>query len=201
MPAVLPALLDVLTAIREIDPPGTGFGMWDAPRCDAPYSSWPDYLVSIADRDEDRLQHWRERLAEHPNARPVFDRGIRALGQLAHACPSTRRVVHNDLLLNILVSSDNAVSAVFDWGNSLAGDPLYDVAMLCVSARAGRGPDPAQLMDVARDRFDESRFDTRLACYELHISLDAMQYHAYAGLSRELEATMLQVDALLDRLA
>ena len=199
--AVVPKLFDVLTAIHEIELPGAGFGMWDAPRCDAPHSSWPDYLVSIGDRGEDRLRHWRQRLAEHPNARTVFDRGLRALGQLAPSCPNIRRVVHNDLLLNVLVSTDNEVSAVFDWGNSLAGDPLYDVAMLYATAHVHARIDPAQIMHVARDRFDEPDFDARVACYELHIALDAMQYCAYAGLSGELDATMRRIDALLDRLA
>jgi hygromycin-B 4-O-kinase len=198
--AVVHELFDLLTAIHQIELPGSGFGMWDAPHCDAPHSSWPDYLVSVGDRGEDRLRHWRQRLAEHPNARTVFDRGLRALGQLAPACPNIRRVVHNDLLLNVLVSADNEISAVFDWGNSLAGDPLYDVAMLYFSAHVHARIDPAQIMRVARDRIDEPDFDARVACYELHISLDAMQYLAYAGLSDHLETTMVRIESFLGRL-
>ncbi len=35
-----------------------------------------------------------------------------------------------DLLLNHFVNDTDGIEIVFDWGNALAGDPLYDIACI-----------------------------------------------------------------------
>ena len=198
--AVLEAHFDALVAMREIDVPGRGFGMWQAPGGGAPFASWAEYLNAAADRNEDRLPGWRRGLADHAGAREVFDRSIPVLERLTAGLPDRRQVIHADLLNNILVSRDNRLTAVFDWGNSLAGDPLYDVAWLAYCAPWYPGLDPNDVMRLARERFDEPGLEQRVACYELHISVDSMQYHAFTGRSDELEAAMRRTATLLDRL-
>ena len=60
----------------------------------------------------------------------LFESGLSRLPHLVDACPEQRFLVHGDLLnYNVLVSTC-AVSAVIDWGCSLYGDFLYDVAWL-----------------------------------------------------------------------
>ncbi len=199
--AVLTNLFGTLQAVRDIELPGNGFGMWQGERCDAPFESWRDYLVSCKNRDESRLQHWRQRLAAHRHAQSVFDRGHGVITQLADACPNVRHVVHNDLLNNLLVSPDNRISGVFDWGNALAGDPLYDVAWLCFAAPWYPAIDRARVVALAQDRIYGPDMAARLACYELHLSLDALQYLASAGRLDELGATAIRTVALLDRLS
>ena len=46
--AVLDALFDALVAMREIELPGRGFGMWQAPSGEAPFASWAEYLTARA---------------------------------------------------------------------------------------------------------------------------------------------------------
>ena len=199
--AVIANLSGTLHAIRGIELPGKGFGMWQGERCDAPFESWRDYLVSGKDRDESRLQDWRRRLAAHRTAQAAFDRGHRVIARLAQACPNARHVIHNDVPNNLLVSRDNRISGLFDWGNALAGDPLYDVAWLSFAAPWYPGIDRSRVMTLAQDRIYGSDVEARLACYEMHLSLDALQYLASADRSDELEATALRTVALLDRLS
>ena len=201
MPAVMAALFDVLAAIRDIELPGVGYGIWLAPNCEAPFASWREYLLSIRERDEQRLTDWRRRLAEHRGARAVFDRGCKVLERVVAGCPNVRKVVHNDLLNNMLVASDDRISALFDWGNALAGDPLYDVVWLSCAHRWYPGIERAQVLRLAEARFArEPNFAARIQCYELHLALDSMQYLAYAGRSDELDASVQWTTELLERL-
>jgi hygromycin-B 4-O-kinase len=87
------------------------------------------------------------------------------------------------------VSADNQITAVLDWGNSLAGDPLYDIAWLMFWSPWHPGLDPTRLSEWARSRSDRADFDERLLSYQLHAALDGMQYQAFAGLDDDLDAT------------
>ena len=129
-PAVVDNLFDILSAIRAVALPGRGYGIWLAPACDAPSTSWADYLTSARDRDESRLVNWKRSLRARPDAYNAFQRGCDAIDVVAPTLPNLRSVGHADLLLNHLIAPDNSITAVFDWGNALAGDPLYDVAWI-----------------------------------------------------------------------
>jgi len=192
-------LIRVLIEMQEIAVPGTGYGGWRAPTGDAPHPSWQRYLTSVPDRDDDRLRGWRERLAARPDAQAVFDRAQARLEQLVEHCPDRRRLVHGDLLAgNVLVSRDNRISAVFDWGNGLVGDPLYDLAWLMFWAPWHPGIEPERVRRAA-ERFDTVAVDERLTCCQLHIAVDGMQYQAFAG-GEHLEATARHTERLLDQL-
>jgi hygromycin-B 4-O-kinase len=106
--------------------------------------------------------------------------------------------VHGDLLAgNVLVSPRNRVGAVLDWGNSLAGDPLYDLAWLMFWAPWHPGIDPVRVRRAARSRFGAAGLEERLLCYQLHIALDGMQYQAFAGRTDDLAATAGHASSLL----
>ncbi|MGB8861159.1 MAG: phosphotransferase [Ilumatobacteraceae bacterium] len=144
-------LFDVLDAIRAIELPGTGYGMWDAPDCDAFRPTWREYLVqSVTGLSEDRLTDWHRHLDSWPGATAALERGAAALAAMVHVCPEQRHVIHNDLLLNTLVAPDGRITAVFDWGNSLAGDPLYDIALLLNDAADHPGLDEQLVMAMTR---------------------------------------------------
>jgi hygromycin-B 4-O-kinase len=191
-------LLEGLVALQEVDLPGTGYGSWRAPSGNGSHESWRKFLLSMADREDVYLRGWRERLAAEPWAQDLFDRGQRSLATLADGVPEMRRVVHSDLLAgNVLVSSDDRVSGVFDWANALAGDPLYDLAWLMFWAPWHPGIDPATIRDTARDRFGGPDTDARLLCYQLHVALDGIQFQAFAGRTVDLATTAEHTERLL----
>ncbi|MEP6758728.1 MAG: aminoglycoside phosphotransferase family protein [Actinomycetota bacterium] len=195
------SLLDSLATLEAVDLPGTGYGGWRAQSGDASSTTWRDFLTSVPDRDDDRLRGWRERLSADAAAGYMFERAQRSLEASVHACSDLRRVVHGDLLAgNVLVSTDDRISAIFDWANALAGDPLYDYAWLLFWAPWHPGIDPKTIRDAAVGRFGESGLDERLFCYQLNIALDSIQYKAFAGLLDDLNDTVKHTGRLLDGL-
>jgi hygromycin-B 4-O-kinase len=185
----LPSLFKVLEALRDIELPGAGFGRW-RPDGSAPHRSWRDSLLAIADGPADsRIHGWREALTAVPDREAHFNAGYDRLLELVPACPEVRHVVHGDLTAGNTLVADGTVTGVIDWGNSLAGDPLYDVAWLTYWAPWHPGCAGIDLHAMAKQRFDDGNFDLRVRCYEIHIGLDAQQYNAFSRRWDMLNAT------------
>lgn len=203
---LLPALLRALDALRQIQPSGTGVD-WSGPDNSAPLS-WRQWLLaSLEDRPGERVSGWRTRLRETPDINEIFVRGEGVLRTLVGSCPEVRHVLHCDLLnRNVLVSEDaSRLEAVFDWGCSLAGDFLYDVAWLSFWAPWY----PAlEAINVGRAIWDHYRaiglrvenFDQRLACYELHIGLGHIAYAAFTGRDDDQRAVAHRTQQVLEHL-
>jgi aminoglycoside phosphotransferase (APT) family kinase protein len=121
MRGVLPSLFDAMEAIRSADLSGTsGWGLWHGDG-KAEHSTWRDML---APRPEDRA-----RVAAHGDIASGFDAGIARMRELTEYAPDRRYLVHNDLLYHNVLRDDRGV-IVLDWGASIFGDFLYDVALL-----------------------------------------------------------------------
>lgn len=121
MPFAIESLIDTLRDLEHVALPGSGYGPWRAPTGNASHQTWHDFLTSVPHRDSARIHGWRERLTALTDASLVFDRAQRLLEDLVHHCPDRRSVVHGDLLAgNVLVTTDDRISAVLDWGNSRA---------------------------------------------------------------------------------
>jgi hygromycin-B 4-O-kinase len=193
--AALPALFRALDAARGADlSTSSGYGGWDAEGT-APFPTWGAALLDVAnDRPTGRTHGWRDRLATSRTGSGPFELALRRLRELVDVCPEQRYLVHSDLLnYNVLVSDDN-ISAVIDWGCSLYGDFLYDVAWLAFWSPwypAWQGVD--FLSEAARHYaaigLDVPRLEERLRCYQVHIGLDGQAYNAFKGRWPELEAT------------
>ena len=179
--AALADLFDVLDLLNEVELPGSGYGIWLGPGGDAPCHSWADYLLSLAERDDDRLRGWRDGL-RRADADGVFARGCEVLERLVVRCPNVRGIVHSDLLNdNVLVGADNRVSGMLDWGCSLAGDPVYDIAWLAYCAPFVPALTEDGVTALALRRHGAADLAERMRCYGLHIGLGSMQYLAFAG--------------------
>ena len=192
---LLPALLGALDSLREVPPPGGGAVDWASDGARGP-SSWREWLLaSLEDRPGERVSGWRARLRQDPDIDAVFVSGERALRSLLWACPETRHLLHRDLLnRNVLVAEDAShLQAVFDWGCSLAGDFLYEVAWLCFWAPWYPALDALDFRRVIEDHYVAiglavENFDERLRCYELHIGLEHLAYAAFTGRDDDLHA-------------
>jgi hygromycin-B 4-O-kinase len=190
-------LFDVLVAMRRVVLPGVGFGMWRALDWGAPAATWSDHLCSVADRDETRLVDWRRKLSLHPLASTAFRLGCSSLLESAGDLPATRRLVHGDLLLNHLVGPDGRISAVFDWGNALAGDPLYDIAWIVYCIPWFPAIDRQHVVNLARHHFPDDDVDRLLLLYELHIAVASLQYMAFSDDTPGLDSTAGRIAQLL----
>ena len=113
-----------------------------------------------------------------------------------------RCLVHCDLInRNVLVSKDR-ISGVFDWGCSIYGDHLYDLAWFEFWAPW----DPKLNIPYLRSELEQRWRDVGyapedkearlMACY-LHIGLDHLAYNAYLGDWTALVATAERMRTLV----
>jgi len=90
-----------------------------------------DDVPGLADLDP--LDHYRRRWRELDGVSPTFELAFRWLDQ--HRPPSGQRVVvHGDFRLGNLVVDADGLAAVLDWELAHVGDPIEDLAWMCVKA-------------------------------------------------------------------
>ncbi len=198
MRAVLPRLLDGLHALQKAELPGQhGFGLW-RPDGTAPGQSWADALVAVLDRSSGRVAGWRERLDAFPRDAAIFEAGAQKLRRLASELPDYNGIVHGDLLnRNVLVDAGR-LTGVLDWGNSLCGDPLYDIAWLLYWWDWYPAWCEIDLMENLKRHWDghggkPARTEERLRCYLIHIGLDHVAYSAFKARPENLRRSAEQL--------
>jgi hygromycin-B 4-O-kinase len=196
---LLPALLRALDALRAIPPSKSLISIPE---------SWQHWLVaSLEDHPGARVGGWRARLKEEPAIDAVFIAAEQALRSHLGVCPEIRHVLHRDLLnRNVLVAEDaSRLEAVFDWGCSMAGDFLYEVAWFtfwapwhpALAALAFRRIIQEHYQQIG---FEVENFDQRLACYELQIGLEHLAYAAFTRRDDDLHAVARRTTQVLDHL-
>ncbi len=200
VPSAIGSLFDVLVAMRDIPLLGKGYGIWVSPTCDAPATTWAEYICGVGDRDESRLVDWRSKLALHSIANSAFQRGCNRLADLAGSVPNVRGLVHADLLLNHLIGDHNEIVTVFDWGNAMAGHPLFDVAWILFCIPWFPEIDREYVLGLVRTHFDDSNLERLLQIYQLHIGVASLQYQAFADDMASIITTSALVEQLLDLL-
>lgn len=201
--ALVPALADALEALRRADISATrGFGSWRSNGM-APHASWSSFLLSVGDDTPDRRTHgWRRRLAATPDGEAAFHWGFDMLQRLASdAIP--RCFVHCDLINRNVLVEGARITGIFDWGCSLYGDHLYDLAWFEFWAPWHPNLDVGLLRLELERRWRATGYlpedlEARLrACY-LHIGLDHIAYNAHLGDWPTLIATAARMRALAE---
>lgn len=169
-----------------------GFGDWDESGR-APFRSWRAFLESRSEALE----------CTYPDAflygsmldTELFDAACEEVEKLVPACPEQRHLIHGDFGFdNVLVEGDR-VTAILDWGESLYGDPLYDLAHLSFWAPR-RGPLPFVAAFLAGA--DPAELE-RLRCYGLLLGLGGLclfasrkRRQAYQRTAERLTARLVQ---------
>lgn len=181
MERVIPSIADMLEAMRNVDAADTsGYGGWDSSG-NGVWATFADQLLDVAiDRPQDRGGGWSSRLRNHLTCQRIFDDGMKELESLEHYIPGMRQLIHQDTLNYNVVTNNDRLSGIFDWGCAMWGDALYDLAWFRfwmpwypqwrtlelphrLEERVGRiGPDVSE----------------RMRAYLLHIGLMHIRYNA-----------------------
>jgi hygromycin-B 4-O-kinase len=191
---LVPALLRSLDALRQVEPPGRGAD-WANEGGGVPLG-WREWLAaSLEDHPGARVSGWRAELERDPDIHDVFVSGERALRSLLGACPEVRHLIHRDLLnRNVLVADDaSRLDAVFDWGCSVAGDFLYEVAWFTFWEPWYPALATIDFRRAIADHYqtiglEVQNFDRRLACFELQIGLEHIAYATFTGREEDRRA-------------
>jgi hygromycin-B 4-O-kinase len=192
--AIVPSLVLALDAIRCADIAATsGYGGWDTTG-NAPHTSWAQHLLCVdVDNPTRRTYGWRARLATLPEGEAAFAWGYDLLKQVAYT-PIPRSLVHCDLINRNVLVDRGKLAGVFDWGCSLYGDHLYDLAWFEFWAPWHPELDSSLLRSALEAHWQSigyvlpNKTERLMACY-LHIGLDHLAYNAHLGDWATLGAT------------
>lgn len=187
MRRVSPSLFAGLDAMRVVDVSSTtGYGLWGADG-HGRHPTWKAALLAIAeDLPGARTHGWHAALGALPERMRALEAGVKVLESAVVSCPEARHLVHSDLLHFNVLADDGRITAVLDWGSSIYGDFLYDIAWLAFWAPwfpAWDGIDFAREAagHYAANDVDVPGFSERLRCYQIHIGLDGQAYNAFRG--------------------
>lgn len=173
-------VLQLLDALREVPVDQHSSARWPG---DDSQLSWHEWLTaSVEDDGNERVGGWRKELTKAPEIEALYTKSVREMRGLAADVPIELHVVHRDLLnRNVLVNDECKVTAVYDWGCSVYGDHLYDVAWFAFWAPWMPGVSKLDMGERVRSHLqrigvDVTNFDDRLRCYELHIGVEHLAY-------------------------
>ncbi len=170
--------------------------------------AWRPMLVAgcpvVRDHRETTACRLEEPAPEMAGLRSGVRCGVERLRILAQHVPQRQDVIHGDLLNRNVLVADSKIAAVFDWGCSLYGDHLYDIAWLTFCSPYTSGFDPEAVRDFAQQHYRGKSsapvdFDLRIGCYELHIGLSAIAYQAFRGDRSAAVLLAAQTRAVLNR--
>lgn len=194
MQKIIPVVLKMLDAIREIKPTGIQVsGLWPTEGTTT-NRTWQDHLLDAGKDDNPRTHGWRIKLANSTTGDVPFNTALIRLQELVKYCPLEQHVIHSDLLHNNVLVNDNKITAVIDWGCALYGDFLYDLAWFSYWSSWYPAMEGIDWEAEARKHYAEiglavPNFEERLLCYKIHIGLDAQAYNTFTERWGELEIT------------
>ncbi len=192
--------LEALRVAELID--DTGWGAWDVSG-NASKASWTEHLLAVnADVSSQRTHGWSQKLRSHHQGQVAFDRCYALLQEVAtDAVP--RSVIHGDLINRNVHVADGEIAGVFDWGCSIYGDHLYDLAWLDFWAPWHGCIEPDVIRAGLEVRWGQAghvvaNFEERLLACQLHIGLDHLAYFAYLEDWTEQDRLIARIADLVD---
>ena len=170
---IFPELMRILDAIHIVDiTDSTGYGKWNLDG-EGKYDSWHECIMSIKN-SPDREDIFKNTFLE----RDIWDSICIKIEELSSYCPEDRYLIHGDYGNNNAVSDGEQITGVFDWADSMYGDPVYDVAWLTFWHKS---PEKIkQIEDYYINRGIEN-FSERLLCYKLRIGLSSISFYAFSN--------------------
>jgi hygromycin-B 4-O-kinase len=132
--------------------------------------------------------------------RELVERICSKIEQLAPFLPEDLHLVHGDVQLKNIISDGITVTGVVDWGESLYGDFLYDIAGLYLESEYAT----YQIDDdMIKDTYSEAGFNLRdyykrYVCYQLKCGLRTLHSSAMSEQSDRYAQARDWMASLLD---
>lgn len=165
---VVEKMMTLLVKIHEVDIQDTnGYGGWGSDNGNAEHESWSQYLLDFADfvRSEEFLFDIE--------SKQLIQDVLNSYEQLIKHCPEDRRLVHADCGFDNVLFEDSEITCVIDWGNSIYGDFVFDIAWL------EYWHDKYNYKNIYKNKIKNrnyKRLAKRIRCYKLKIALSSLHF-------------------------
>jgi hygromycin-B 4-O-kinase len=181
-------IVAVLAEIHKLKAPGEGYGGWGLNR-NGPFKTWKEYLLASLEQDQ-----------EEAKLKEFYDESLHRsvkeeIRKMIPYCPEERSILHGDFgALNIL-SDGFRITGVIDWGDSLYGDPLKDVASW--AERDG-------FIEEIKNYYGKNGgipeyFDERIKCYKLLNAYGALWFYAYSDQEKSYKKCAENLTKLIEQ--
>jgi hygromycin-B 4-O-kinase len=188
-----PELLSTLDSIHDVDISNTkGYGKWDSEGT-GQQESWKQTLLAVdqyVHSDSDGPSLFETTFLE----KNVWDQAHEKFKELLIFCPEDRYLVHADYGGDNVLSNEGKITGVLDWGTSMYGDFLYDIAWLDLWSKDGNY---AESYKDSHAAVAIPNFNERVLCYKLYIILNSMSFFAYSNQQGKYDDIKTKLDALI----
>lgn len=180
---LIPSIADTFDALRVAPVETDGFGPW-RPDGRASFRTWKEYLLAVGtDAPTMRTHGWSTKLEHHPDGAAALRDGL-ALLEETDLGDVPQSVVHADMMNRNVHVADGRVTGIFDWGCSVIGDHVYEIAGPEFYAPHFTELDIAALSAELDRRWidagiDLSHLAERRTAAHLHVALVHFAYNAY----------------------
>lgn len=190
---LLPQLISILNEIHKskIDV-NRKYGRWDRKGI-ATFNSWKDYILNCKD---EIYSNWDKLYKETMLEKAIVEQIYKKIKDLIRYLLEERWLVHGDYGFSNVVSDGEKITGVLDWGESLYGDFVYDVAWLDFWSST------IKYGDIFKKHYQDQNikipnYNERLLCYQLHLGLGNLSFFA---LSHQKESYLWSKNRLLSLL-
>ena len=177
---VVPDVIAMLDVIHHVDVSGTqGYGNFDETAV-GQFSSWPAYLLHVAEEEEGGFYgKWHHLFEDSFLERPLFEKIYAEMQRLFIYLPEERYLIHGDYGWNNVLAEGGRVTAVLDWANAKFGDFLFDIAYLTASAQVDYLAAFQQYYRTHNRAVPH--YSERIRCYQCYATLDGLRFFAKTG--------------------
>lgn len=172
-----PQLVSVLDAIHCTKiPDGSKYGHWNADGV-ATFTSWKDFILNYKD---EVYSNWENLYKKTFLEKDVIKQIFKNIQNLSGFLPEGKFLVHGDYGFSNVISNGEKITGVLDWGESIYGDFLYDVAWLQF------WHDKISYEQVFKKHYLEKNIEVpnyfeRLLCYQLRLGAGSIGFFALSG--------------------
>lgn len=168
---LIPQEIEILHTLHNSKVEEKGYGWWDRNGF-AKYSSWQENLYAKKEHvDSDFLKVNKQHPPEMKDIETVYNKMLELIPKM----PNLHFLVHADYGMSNLMSDGIKITGVLDFGNSMYGDFLYDVAWLDFWLRDMNYKDHFQKFYYEK-KVTVPDFETRILCYQLHMGMGILGF-------------------------
>ncbi len=163
--------IEILHALHSSNIKQKGYGWWDQNGY-AKYSSWQENLHAKKEHvDSDFFKVNKQFAPEKKDIEIVYKKMLELIPKM----PNVRFLVHADYGMSNLISDGEKITGVLDFGNSMYGDFLYDVAWMDFWLSGMHYKEKFQKFYEIK-KIDVPDFETRILCYQLHMGMGILGF-------------------------